>query len=144
MSIQKAKSFLMLFFSAFFITLCGAEAIFQLSVGDVNVDYWSIRFRKEAAAVEMYGEDIWQHGRRTLKTPFEPTSCSITPHERWLTHWVDVQCLAEDQLGQQWQYTSRYSNTTTPMFGMPFLIDVGPIREIKIIQQNPRVKGIGQ
>ncbi|MFS2036051.1 hypothetical protein ACEN8I_18665 [Polaromonas sp. CT11-55] len=141
---RKIRPFLLPFFVAFLTTVCLLEAFCQLSAERRFSGDWDVRFRKEAAAVEMYGEDIWLHGHRTLKTPFDPTSCEITSHNKWHVYWADVQCTAEDQLGQQWQYTARYSNTTTPMFGIPFLVDIGPLREMKVIPAKPSIKETGK
>ncbi len=62
--------------------------------------------------------------------------CKMTPRQKWMTHWSDVECFAEDESGQKWRYTVKYRDTYTTMFFIPFLTGQSPFRKMEIISRE--------
>ena len=135
---REVKIFAVCFFTSFFfITIFFEWLGWSLSSknqdGKPNSSYASTRFRTEGTAVELYAEDIWKNGRRTLKTDFDPLECTIRYRKKWLVRWSEVECVADDESGRKWKYKTRYSDNLTSAFFMPFFVDTGPARELKIV-----------
>lgn len=131
------KKLFKVFIISFIVATLLLEWWAQKNVQNSRDGYWNMRFRKEGTAVEMYAHDIWLHGQRTLITPFDPAACDIKYFEKQLVFWSEVSCTAEDKNGQKWQYINRYSDAISPAFFIPFLIDVGPLREYRNISSIP-------
>lgn len=93
-----------------------AGAILELeswySFKSINDGGWhgGARILKERTMVDMYANDIFTHGRRTLITPFDPLRCNINFKTKWVLYWTEVTCPASDGQGQL-TYTARYLNT---------------------------------
>jgi hypothetical protein len=139
MKFEEAKSTIKIFIFAFIATVL----LLELLANTINqtreqretsfeLGYWNNRFWKETTAVELYGEDLWRNGHRTLKTPFNPSTCVAKHHQKWQARWVAIHCYAEDYHEKRWQYIVRHNYTPTPLFGIPFLVDAEPAKELKI------------
>lgn len=120
------------FVLAFFLAAIALQLPFL--IGQPNLGDSFTRFRKEGTAVELYAEDIWRNGRRTLTTAFDPTSCTIAYRRQWVVRWSEVSCIAEDYAGRRWQYTTRYNDNFTSLFFLPFFVDAGPVRELHVTE----------
>ena len=128
------KRFLRYVAWSFLISVIFFEGCGQMSV-PLNRGYWTIRERQEGATLEMHAEDIWAHGKSTFKK-FDPMECKMTPRQKWLTHWSDVECFAEDENGQKWRYTAKYRDTHTTMFFIPFMTGQAPFRKMERISRE--------
>lgn len=127
--IQKSKSLSFCFLMTFLFSVIFFEVFANISGAHSGDGYWIKRQMRENTAIEMHAEDIWQHGRSTLKA-FDPLSCKIAPHHDWLGYWSEVSCVSEDENGRRWQYKAKYSTSHTTLFFIPMLINVEPIREM--------------
>lgn len=123
------------FLGGFIATLLVSEFL-RPSFGFQGNDDWTIRQIRENTALEMHIEDIWLHGRSTLKV-FDPLSCSIKNHRQWWARWNEVTCISEDTAGQRWRYTvnygvsSHYLNALNPSLEKKYLL-----RELKKLATN--------
>lgn len=134
---KRGRFFALCFALGFSIAIIGLELpglLTQENRGNLGYSY--TRFRKEGTAFELYAEDIWRNGRRTLKTAFDPDACVVAYLKQWAVHWSEITCTAEDQGGRRWQYTTRYNNNFTLLFFLPFFVNTGLTRELKIISPS--------
>jgi hypothetical protein len=125
---SKIKSPLLSLITGFLLVLVVAEL---LSIRlDGPSTQWEIRRQKEQSAVSMHADDIWHNKRSTFQS-FDPSSCANKFHSRWINSWHEVTCIAQDDMGQTWQYTARFGKRSSYLISwIPFIKDNRPAREL--------------
>lgn len=105
-----------------------------------NKIHYDTRWILENTALEMHAEDIWRHGRSTLKT-FDPLSCKVGQHYAWPNEWLEVTCTSEDEAGQYWAYTVLYGTRSSPFSRLiPFFKDSRTVREMRRVDAHQMSK----
>lgn len=131
---KNANSFIRSFLLAFSILLFLIEAInYFLPVNEErSLSPSTIIFRKQATLLNLYSEDIWRNGRRTIETPFDISICHVEYKRRLTFTWSEYQCRALDEKGRIWTYTNRYSDNKSKVFAIPFLLNRKSPTNLKI------------